>query len=83
MTCGICEGQGWFETFHAGAASFTPALKQCPHGCSISGYSKEVQRRLNDPNHVTETPVLRGIPSEKPLAPVVQLFRRNDGPTAG
>jgi hypothetical protein len=76
MTCKRCGGRGFIETFHAGGASFTPSLQQC---CDIAAYSKEVQRRLNDPNHVTETPVLRGIPSEKPLAPVVQLFRRNDG----
>lgn len=74
MNCSNCGGKGWIESFHGGSASWTPSLQQCSKRCNISGYSNEVQRRLNNPNHVTETPVLQSIPpTKRKLSLVVPL----------
>lgn len=64
--CRKCGGKGWNETWHGGAASWTPSLSQCPLRCNLSGYSAEVQKRLNNPKHVTARPVMAAAPSEKP-----------------
>ena len=60
MRCPSCNDKGYIEGYVGVSASFTPSLEQCPERCNIGGYSKEVQRRLNNPNHVTERPVLNG-----------------------
>jgi len=58
MKCKECGGKGWVETWHAGSATWTPSLSQCRKRCNITGYSDEVQKRLNNPDHVTQSPVL-------------------------
>lgn len=58
MACKKCGGKGWMETWYGGAASWTPTLSQCRDRCNLTGYSDEVQKRLNNPHHVTERPVL-------------------------
>lgn len=77
MKCTVCGGQGYVETWHGGGASWTPSLVQCRNRCNISGYSDEVQKRINNPDHVTESPVLPSMPSERPrMAQVISIFDR-------
>jgi hypothetical protein len=59
MSCGSCGGKGFVDGYHAAGASFTPNIEQCPKKCNITGYSDEVQRRLNDPHRVTAHQALR------------------------
>lgn len=76
MKCEHCAGKGYVETYFAGAASFTPSLEQCPKCCNTAAYSNEVQKRLNNPVHVTERKVLA---PARGIAPVIQL-RKTNGP---
>lgn len=71
--CKRCQSKGYIESWHAGSASWTPSIQQCPERCNISGYSAEVQRRLNNPHYVTESPVLQAKQPEKILRPVLRL----------
>lgn len=73
--CKRCEGKGFVETWHGGSASWTPSLSQCPLRCDISAYSAEVQRRLSNPQHATERPVLKIRPSESKSAQIIPMLR--------
>jgi hypothetical protein len=75
--CKHCGGRGWEELWHGGSSSWTPSLKQCYRKCNLKGYSDEVQRRLNNPNHITQTSVLQAAPSEKPKNNVIRLYFHN------
>lgn len=79
IPCKLCCDQGWVETWHGGSSGWTPSIQQCRMRCNLQGYSDEVQRRLNNPNHVTERRVLEAAPSEprKP-ADVVRLHFHKD-----
>ena len=63
--CKSCEGKGFIESWHGAGGSFTPSLEQCPKRCDIGAYSRAVQQRLNNPNHVTERPVLQQVHTVK------------------
>lgn len=76
--CKKCSGNGYVDRYLASSATFTPSIQQCPERCNISGYSKEVQRRLNNPSYVTESPVLPNRPAERAHAAVIP-FRPKDG----
>ena len=73
--CSNCGGKGWIETWHGASASWTPSLQQCSKRCNLSGYSKEVQKRLNS-GKATESPVLRAVPPMPKLAQVIALKPR-------
>jgi len=70
MDCKKCGGIGYIEGWHAGSASYTPSLQQCPEFCDIGAYTLEVQKRTRD-GYVTQTPVLQ--PVSAPINNVVQL----------
>lgn len=69
--CKTCDGTGFTESYHGGANSWTPSIQQCRERCNITGYSNEIQRRLNNTNYVTQSPVLMAKPSERPKLQVV------------
>lgn len=77
MTCELCEGRGWIEGWQGASATWTPSLQQCRRRCNIAGYSREVQRRLNTPQHATERQVLKSQPSQTRLATVTELRPRD------
>lgn len=45
--CQRCGGRGYIDGFMRFGMGLKPALEQCPVRCNISGYSREVQRRLS------------------------------------
>lgn len=79
MRCPSCDGRGWIEGAHAGGNTFTPSLEQCPRRCDITAYSNEVMKRLNNPAHVTERPVLPIVQSSPSVCSVLQFRKRRDG----
>lgn len=66
MICHKCEGKGWIDSYYSASATFTPSIQQCPRKCNLSGYSNEVQKRLNDKNRATDHQVLVNSRAVKP-----------------
>lgn len=77
--CKRCDGRGFVDRYYGSSNSWTPTISQCPDRCDISGYSNEVQRRLNDQTRVTShlvKPAALPVPnSSRPVAPVIPLRR--------
>lgn len=64
--CKACGGKGFIESWHGGAGYWTSNLQQCSKRCNLSGYSAEVQKRLNSSSHVTKRQPVMAMPSEQP-----------------
>ena len=47
MRCDRCGGKGYIDGWMAFGNGHRPTLEQCPARCNITGYSNEVQKRLN------------------------------------
>lgn len=75
MKCESCDGRGWIEGYKADSSHFRPTLEQCRKRCNLTGYSDEVQRRMNE-----GSPERQNIPAKKfdHVAPVIQM-KRIDG----
>lgn len=75
MICQKCEGRGFVDTYRGESTQYTALIQQCPNRCNITGYSVEVQKRLNDPNHVSAHLAIPRPPSESRPAKVIPIFR--------
>jgi hypothetical protein len=64
MKCNRCGGKGFIESYIGVNASFTPSLEQCPARCDIGAYSREVQRRLSNPQYGVEYQAMRQAQAE-------------------
>lgn len=73
MKCPTCGGAGFYDTYFGGGASYTPSIAQCPKRCNLTGYSNEVQRRLNDKTRFTAHRVLPAKPSQRAAAKVLKF----------
>jgi hypothetical protein len=85
--CESCGGLGFIEGWYAAGALFTPNVEQCPKRCNITGYSNEVQRRLNDPNRVTahlavkNSPQMRStVKQDAKIIPFVRATKKEENP---